>query len=415
MEKGYKQMISKKDRIISLILKAVVFAAAVAGTALSAVSGRHVFMGGGTVFMYFTIQSNLFAAAVSAAGAVLLLGKKPVPGAWYVVRLVMAVAITLTGAVFCFVLAPTIWKSAWSLPNILTHVIVPAASVADFFVSCRPGELKKHDLLFVLIPPFCYVIYAGIGFAAGWEFSPGNNYPYFFLNWGSPAGAFGFSDRLPFMGCFWWILLLSGVIAGTGYLFLVLLEKAKKRVAADAVKAPSEELYLELADAEWPFEYTDHDRQIVRAIVFDSEGFLYFVRAERNDAFGRATLIETSGGGVEPGEELESAVRRELKEELGAEVEVVSKIGVVSDYYNLIHRHNINNYYLCRALSFGERHLMPDEIEDFHLSTLRLSFSEAVAEYEKRACTPIGRLIANRELPVLRRAGKMLGIPQEEE
>ena len=408
-------MISRKDRIISLILKAVVFAAAVAGTALSAVSGRHVFMGGGTVFMYFTIQSNLFAAAVSAAGAVLLLRKKPVPGAWYVVRLVMAVAITLTGAVFCFVLAPTIWKSAWSLPNILTHVIVPVASVADLFVSCRQGELKKHDLLFVLIPPFCYVIYAGIGFAAGWEFSPGNNYPYFFLNWGSPAGAFGFSDSLPFMGCFWWILLLSGVIAGTGFLFLVLLEKAKKRGSAVAVKAPPEELYLELADGEWPFEYTDHDRQIVRAIVFDTEGFLYFVRAERNDAFGRATLIETSGGGVEPGEELESAVRRELKEELGAEVEVVSKIGVVSDYYNLIHRHNINNYYLCRALSFGERHLMPDEIEDFHLSTLKLGFREAVAEYESRACTPIGRLIANRELPVLMRAGKMLGIIPVEE
>ncbi|MCR4683725.1 MAG: Pr6Pr family membrane protein [Clostridiales bacterium] len=408
-------MISRKDRIISLILKAVVFAAAVAGTVLSAASGRHVFMGGGTVFMYFTIQSNLFAAAVSAAGAVLLLRKKPVPGAWYVVRLVMAVAITLTGAVFCFVLAPTIWKSAWSLPNILTHVIVPAASVADFFVSCRPGELKKRDILFVLIPPFSYVIYAGIGFAAGWEFSPGNNYPYFFLNWGSPAGAFGFSDRLPFMGCFWWILLLTGLICGTGLLYLALLEKLKNRGKGGKGREEKEELYLELSDGEWPFEYTDHDRQIVRAIVFDSEGFLWFVRAERNDAFGRATLIETSGGGVEPGEELEGAVRRELKEELGAEVEVVSKIGVVSDYYNLIHRHNINNYYLCRALSFGERHLMPDEIEDFHLSTLKLSFSEAVAEYESRACTPIGRLIANRELPVLMRAGKMLGIIPAEE
>ena len=408
-------MISKKDRNISLILKAVVFAAAVAGTVLSAASGRHVFMGGGTVFMYFTIQSNLFAAAVSAAGAVLLLRKKPVPGAWYVVRLVMAVAITLTGAVFCFVLAPTMWKAAWSLPNILTLVIVPAASVADLFVSCRQGELKKHDLLFVLIPPFSYVIYAGIGFAAGWEFSPGNNYPYFFLNWGSPAGAFGFSDRLPFMGCFWWILLLTGLICGTGLLYLALLEKLKNRGRGGKGREEKEELYLELSDGEWPFEYTDHDRQIVRAIVFDTEGFLYFVRAERNDAFGRATLIETSGGGVEPGEELEGAVRRELKEELGAEVEVVSKIGVVSDYYNLIHRHNINNYYLCRALSFGERHLMPDEIEDFHLSTLRLSFSEAVAEYESRTCTPIGRLIANRELPVLMRAGKMLGIIPVEE
>ncbi len=165
-----------------------------------------------------------------------------------------------------------------------------------------------------------------------------------------------------------------------------------------------EELYLELEDREWPFTYTDHDRQIVRAIVFDEAGWFYFVRARRDDQFGKATLIETSGGGVEKGEDLLSAIRRELGEELGANVEVLGKIGVVSDYYNLIHRHNINHYYLCKALSFGEKHLMPDEIEDFHLSTLRLTGDEAEAEYRRRACTPIGRLIAARELPVLQRA-----------
>ena len=165
-----------------------------------------------------------------------------------------------------------------------------------------------------------------------------------------------------------------------------------------------EELRLELEDREWPLTYTDHDRQIVRAIVFDDEGWFYFVRAHRDDDFGKATLIETSGGGVETGEDLLSAVRRELGEELGARVEVLCKIGVVSDYYNLIHRHNVNHYYLCRALSFGEKHLMPDEIKDFHLSTLRLTADEAEAEYRRRACTPIGRLIAARELPVLRRA-----------
>ena len=168
------------------------------------------------------------------------------------------------------------------------------------------------------------------------------------------------------------------------------------------------ELYLELRDNEWPFTYTDHDRQIVRAIVFDDEGWLYFTRATRDDHFGKATLIETSGGGVEKGEDLLSAIHRELREELGAEVEVVAKIGVVSDYYNLIHRHNVNHYYLCRATSFGEKHLMPDEIERFHLSTLRLTFEEAVQEYERRACTPIGRLIADRELPVLKRAREIL-------
>ena len=169
-----------------------------------------------------------------------------------------------------------------------------------------------------------------------------------------------------------------------------------------------EELYLELVDDQWSFTYTDHDREIVRAIVFDERGRFYFVRASRDDQFGKATLIETSGGGVEKGEDLISAIRRELREELGGEVEVICSIGVVSDYYNLIHRHNVNHYYLCKAMSFGEKHLMPDEIEDFHLSTLQLTYDEALREYQRRACTPIGRLIAARELPVLRRAREIM-------
>ncbi|MBQ4423090.1 MAG: NUDIX hydrolase [Clostridia bacterium] len=168
------------------------------------------------------------------------------------------------------------------------------------------------------------------------------------------------------------------------------------------------ELFLELRDTEWPFTGVDHDRMIVRAIVFDDAKRLYFVRAVRNDEFGAATLIETSGGGVEPGEDLVTAIRRELKEELGADVDVLGKIGVVSDYYNLIRRHNVNNYYLCRVRSFGERHLTDDEIDRFHLSVLMLRFEDAVREYERRTDSPLGRLIAARELPVLRRAMELL-------
>lgn len=168
------------------------------------------------------------------------------------------------------------------------------------------------------------------------------------------------------------------------------------------------ELTIHLQDEEWNFEYIDHERQIARAIVFDDMGYYYFVRAERNDDFGEATLIETAGGGMESGENLDSAIERELKEELGVSVDILCKIGVVSDYYNLIHRHNINNYYLCKVISFGDKHLTQDELECFHLSTLKLTYDEALEEYEKCAVTKLGKLVANRELPVLRQAKKFI-------
>lgn len=167
-------------------------------------------------------------------------------------------------------------------------------------------------------------------------------------------------------------------------------------------------LYLELQDTEWPFTYTDHHRHVARAVVVDKEGKFYFMRAVRDDDFGVSTIIETAGGGVEAGEDFHAAIRRELKEELGAEVEILAEIGTVSDYYNLIHRHNINHFYLCRALSFGETAMTEAEVNAFHLSTLKLTYEEALAEYERCCDGPLGRLIAARELPILHRAKEML-------
>lgn len=168
------------------------------------------------------------------------------------------------------------------------------------------------------------------------------------------------------------------------------------------------EIKIDLQDTEWPFDYIDHDRNIARAIVYDRNGQFYFVRARRDDDFGKATLIETAGGGVEEGEDLLAAIKRELKEELGANVEVICRIGVVSDYYNLIHRHNINNYFLCRVDSFGAKNLTEDEKNYFHLSTLKLFYEEAVKEYESGRDTRLGQLLANRELPILHRAKEIL-------
>lgn len=169
-----------------------------------------------------------------------------------------------------------------------------------------------------------------------------------------------------------------------------------------------QEIKLELTDGEWEYNGSTHDRHIVRAIVYDDEGYFYFVRVDRDDDFGRAKVIETSGGGVEKGEDLSQALKRELIEELGVEVEVITKIGVVSDYYNLIKRHNINNYFLCRVISLGESHLTEDEEKIFHLSTMKITYEDALKEYENNLSSRLGRLIRQRELPILLRAKEIL-------
>ena len=51
-----------------------------------------------------------------------------------------------------------------------------------------------------------------------------------------------------------------------------------------------------------------------------------------------------------------------------------------------------------------------DEIDFFHLSTLKLSYEEAIQEYEDRANTRLGKLVANRELPILHRAKEIIDI-----
>ena len=227
--------IPEKTRIASLILKIAVFLSAAVGVVISAMATRGTFMGGGRVFMFFTIQSNIAIGLIEGLGAVFLLKNAGTGRLWAVIHYVGTVSITLTGAVFCILLAPTLGDSAWNAQNVLTHVAVPLASILDFFVIGPYGGYRKSDVRYVVLPPLAYTVYAAIGYIAKWEFVDGIHYPYFFFNWGSPAGAFGFSKEFPFMGCVWWILLLLAFLIFVGWVYLrlaaALRKKAEKKAA----------------------------------------------------------------------------------------------------------------------------------------------------------------------------------------
>ena len=222
------------SKAVSVVLKLVTIISAFTGILISALAGRRAFMGGNTVFMYFTVQSNIAVAVIALIGLCFFVTKKKPGRAWDVIKFVGAVAITLTGVVFCVVLAPTLGDKAWNFQNTLTHVAVPVAAIADFFVMAKEYDIKKRSVFWVVVPPLLYAVYAGIGYVKGWEFYPGSNYPYFFLNWGSPAGAFGFSIDMPFMGTAWWILAILIFLICIGLCYLLIADRIKKKALSKA-------------------------------------------------------------------------------------------------------------------------------------------------------------------------------------
>ncbi len=168
------------------------------------------------------------------------------------------------------------------------------------------------------------------------------------------------------------------------------------------------QFYLELEDKEWERAGEQKDRHCARAIVVDDLEQFYFVQITRDDLFGCGTYIETAGGGIEESENAEEAVLREVKEELGIKSELLCKIGIVSDYYHALNRHNINHYYLCKVKSRGEQELLDYEKNDFNMKVLTLSYEEAVKLYEQQTDKKLGRLLTNRELPILKVAKQWL-------
>ena len=165
-------------------------------------------------------------------------------------------------------------------------------------------------------------------------------------------------------------------------------------------------LYLE--DTSWEYKCTNEIRKIARGIIVDEDNNFYFAHVSRDDEFGKLEFIETSGGGVEKNESYRSALKREIKEELGLNIEIICYLGEVVDYYNLINRKNLNHYFLGKVKSFGENHLTKDEKEKFHLNMTKITYEEAIKEYEKIKDNKLGKLIYQREIPILERAMEIL-------
>lgn len=198
-------------RVLSYILKSGIIASAVIGVGFSVLRASTP-AAKASLFMYFTTQSNIVMAIVALmclVGMARLHSDSACLGRFLsLCSLMSTVAITVTGVVFCFVLAPTMGHP-FANESIYVHVFTPILSVADYILCRRYLRLKASDCLYGIVLPLSYLGYASLGYVLDWSFnSRGLNYPYFFMNWGNPLGAFGLDDAFPFMGVMWYILAI---------------------------------------------------------------------------------------------------------------------------------------------------------------------------------------------------------------
>ena len=162
-----------------------------------------------------------------------------------------------------------------------------------------------------------------------------------------------------------------------------------------------------LIDDQYDKSNITHTRKIARAILLNEENKVCLLHVLGDDDFGHRDYYETPGGGVNENELIEEAVIREIKEETGHNSYIVQELGIVEDYYNLIHRHNINHYYLLKTTSYEK-----EELEEYEKgiidSKVFVDIDTAISLYENMNKEKLEILVKNRELPILKMVKEIL-------
>ena len=176
-----------------------------------------------TRLLYFTQLSNLWIGITSLVFAVMLLRGRATERQRRTVsafKYIFTVSITVTGLIFCSVLAPFADFNVWTFASIVTHVAVPLLSVFDFFTDRQIARIDKGAVPLTLIPPFLYFVFAGILCLLRVDFGRGDPYPYFFMDFYSEVGLFGFIAKWPpKIGSFYWFVffLILLYLLGVSY------------------------------------------------------------------------------------------------------------------------------------------------------------------------------------------------------
>lgn len=214
--------------IIRFAIQATLIMVGILGIVFTANS--YSFMGGSSVFLFFTVQSNIYIIAMSFLFLVfeiiyLFAKKNYVNQVLLDIKYVATVAITITFLVFFTMLAPTLGLDyLLSFNNYSLHAIVPILAIIDFIIfDAKEINLSYPRSLLATISPIAYVIFVYIGVQFKLQYAENLYFPYFFLNY--ETNGFFFEKGF---GVVPWIAILVVAISGLCLLFALFVKLRQK-------------------------------------------------------------------------------------------------------------------------------------------------------------------------------------------
>ena len=229
----------RRTLIAGSALKLGVILSCTAGILLQLAGGGGAMGDTTSIFLYFTIQSNIWIALVCLGFLLydlLRRGRRRFGAPPYILKFMCTGAILLTFFVFAVLLAPIMPKSYLLSPsNMLLHDVTPLLALADF-VLCDDGYAgETRHTLFGAILPLAYAVFALSLSFGGVRFN-GAAVPYFFLNY-EKLGWFTIGKNG--IGVVWWTVILTALVMLIGFALLrIRVYRRRKRAAAAGAPRP---------------------------------------------------------------------------------------------------------------------------------------------------------------------------------
>ncbi|MDO8561654.1 MAG: NUDIX domain-containing protein [bacterium] len=142
------------------------------------------------------------------------------------------------------------------------------------------------------------------------------------------------------------------------------------------------------------------EREASRAIVFDGDNKVALLHSTNYH------YHKLPGGGLEEGEDMMAALRREISEEIGCQIKNIRELGIIEEYRNTFSLHQVSYCYIAELDGEkGTPHFEESEMAD-GFETVWLSLGDAInaLKKENRGNHYEGKFIHKRDLVFLEAA-----------